>query len=247
MVENARRSPRWLALYSANRVLAFAPSPCIVARHSALDLAAPRRRWRRLHLDPHGFMGVVIALARSPRSCTARAGCTMRGALPSRCGCARALAICSALLLPAPFLLLSRPTPDFADACALPRGPRLLSPAALLLLVPRVHIAISRPKAVMACRRALALKCRLRGCGGIAWSTPFRASFTGAGSVAAACDRDRASSDGVRVSVLRRDPFYCDSVCVTDRRSDPPASSPLRPACRWAFDGVRVRPSPPAS
>ena len=222
LFENARRiaALAWPLYVGQIAVLAFSTVDTVmVARHSALDLAALAVGGAAYISIFIGFMGVVMALGPIASQLYGAGRLHDCGrALHQSMWLALALSVVGSalLLVPEPFLLLSQATPDVAErvrgylaglACALP--------ASLLFASYRAfNIAISRPKAVMALQLgALALKVPLTGLlvFGIAWSTPFGDLHVPALG-ALGCGIATAIVAVVQMvfawRVLRRDPFY---------------------------------------
>ena len=222
LFENARRiaALAWPLYVGQIAVLAFSTVDTVmVARHSALDLAALAVGAAAYISVFIGFMGVVMALGPIASQLYGAGKLHECGrALHQSMWLALALSVVGSalLLVPEPFLLLSQATPDVAErvrgylaglACALP--------ASLMFASYRVfNIAISRPKAVMALQLgALALKVPLTALlvFGIAWSTPFGDLHVPALG-ARGCGIATAIVAVVQMAfawrVLRRDPFY---------------------------------------
>ena len=222
LLENARRiaTLAWPLYVGQVAVLAFSTvDTLMVARHSALDLAALAVGSAAYISIFIGFMGVVMALGPIASQLYGAGRLHDCGrALHQSMWLALALSVVGSTLLlyPEPFLALSQVTPDVAErvrgylaglACALP--------ASLLFSAYRAfNIAVSRPKAVMALQLgALALKVPLTALlvFGIAWSTPvgeIRLPALGA----LGCGLATAIVAIVQMvfawRVLRRDPFY---------------------------------------
>ena len=219
---NARRiaTLAWPLYVGQIAVLAFSTVDTVmVARHSALDLAALAIGASAYVSTFIGFSGVVMALGPIASQLYGS------GRLAD-CGRALHQAIwlalglsgfgCALLLHPEPFLALAQATPDVAErvraylaglACALP--------AALLFTAYRAfNIAVSRPKAVMALQlAALVLKVPLTALlvFGIAWPTPLgelRVPALGALGCGIATAIVAIGQTALAWRVLRRDPFY---------------------------------------
>ena len=222
LFENARRiaALAWPLYVGQIAVLAFSTVDTVmVARHSALDLAALAVGAAAYISVFIGFMGVVMALGPIASQLYGAGKLHECGrALHQSMWLALALSVVGSalLLVPEPFLLLSQATPDVAErvrgylaglACALP--------ASLLFASYRAfNIAISRPKAVMALQLgALALKVPLTGLlvFGLAWSTPLgelRVPALGALGCGIATAIVAVVQMAFAWRVLRRDPFY---------------------------------------
>ena len=222
LLENARRiaALAWPLYVGQIAVLAFSTVDTVmVARHSALDLAALAIGAAAYISIFIGFSGVVMALGPIASQLYGAGRLHDCGrALHQSMWLALGLSVfgCALLLYPEPFLLLSQATPDVAArvraylaglACALP--------AALLFTAYRAfNIAISRPKAVMALQLgALALKVPLTALlvFGVAASTPFgelRLPALGALGCGIATAIVAVCQMTLAWRVLRRDPLY---------------------------------------
>ncbi|MEO7709628.1 MAG: MATE family efflux transporter, partial [Caldimonas sp.] len=222
LLENARRiaTLAWPLYVGQIAVIAFSTvDTLMVARHSALDLAALAVGAAAYISIFIGFMGIVMALGPIASQLYGAGRLHDCGrALHQSMWLALALSVVGSglLLYPEPFLALSQATPDVAErvrgylaglACALP--------ASLLFSAYRAfNIAVSRPKAVMALQLgALALKVPLTALFvfGVAWSTPLgdiRLPALGALGCGIATAIVAVCQMGFAWRVLRRDPFY---------------------------------------
>ena len=220
--QSARRiaALAWPLYVGQVAVLAFSTVDTVmVARHSALDLAALAIGAAAYISIFIGFMGVVMALG--PIS-----GQLYGGGRLLECGRALHQAIwlalalsvigCALLLYPEPFLLLSDASPEVAARVrGYLRGLACALPASLLFSAYRAfNISVSRPKAVMALQvGALALKVPLTALlvFGIALPTPFGDLRVPALGVVG-CGIATATVALVQLvfawRVLVRDPFY---------------------------------------
>jgi len=222
LLESARRiAPlAWPMYVGQVAVLAFGTVDTVmVARHSALDLAALAIGAAAYVSVFIGLMGVIMALgpiagqlygAGRPRE----AGHALHQAM--WLGLALSLVGGALLLFPAPFLRLAQAPADVAERA---RGYMawlaLALPASLLFTAYRAfNIAVSRPKAVMALQvGGLVLKVPLTALlvFGVALPTPFGTLAVpafGAPGCGAATAIVTISQLGVAWWVLRRDPFY---------------------------------------
>ena len=222
LLENARRiaTLAWPLFVGQIAVLAFSTVDTVmVARHSALDLAALAIGASAYISTFIGFSGVVMALGPIASQLYGSGRLVDCGrALQQSIWLALGLSVfgCALLLYPEPFLALSKATPEVAERVRLYlRGLACALPAALLFTAYRAfNIAVSRPKAVMALQlAALALKVPLTALlvFGIAWSTPLgelRLPALGALGCGIATAIVAIGQMALAWRVLRRDPFY---------------------------------------
>ena len=210
----------WPVFVGQVAVLAFSTvDTVLVARHSALDLAALAVGAAAYITVFIGFMGVVLAIGPIVgRLFGAQQWSAAGHEVHQAVWIALALALIGGLLLafPAPFLWLAEATPEVARKV---RGYLLalaLSlPAALLFTVYRgFNTAVSRPKAVMVLQLGgLALKVPLSALlvYGIAWPTPLgelRVPSLGVLGCGIATCIVMWLQAFVALMVLRRDRFY---------------------------------------
>ena len=204
----------WPVFIGQLSVLAFSTvDTLLVARYSSIDLAALAVGSAAYITIFIGFMGVVMAIGPIVGQLfgagqLAQAGRQVHQAVWIALG----LSVLGTLLLvfPAPFLALSKATPEVADKV---RGYLLALafslPASLLFTVYRgFNTAVSRPKAVMALQLGgLALKIPLSAA--LVWGAPALGipsmGVTGCGI--ATCIAMWAQAL-LAFAVLRRDPFY---------------------------------------
>ncbi|MEP7057764.1 MAG: MATE family efflux transporter [Caldimonas sp.] len=201
-------------------VLAFSTIDTVmVARHSALDLAA-------LAVGAAAYISVFIGLAGIVMALGPIAGQLYGAGRLRECGralhqamwLALALSIggCALLLFPQPFLRLAHATPEVAERVrGYTAGLALALPAALLFTAWRsFNIAVSRPKAVMALQLgALVLKLPLTALFvfGLALPTPLgelRVPALGAQGCGFATAIVIALQMALAWRLARRDPFY---------------------------------------
>ena len=201
-------------------VLAFSTVDTVmVARHSALDLAALAVGGAAYISVFIGLMGVVMALG--PIAGQLYGGGKLRDcgrALHQAMWLALALAVigCALLLFPKPFLDLARATPEVESRVrGYLTGLAFALPWALLFTAYRAfNIAVSRPKAVMALQLgALLLKVPLTALlvFGLAVPTPigeWRVPALGAPGCGMATAIVAFCQMAIAWRVLRRDPFY---------------------------------------
>ena len=220
--QSARRiaTLAWPLYVGQIAVLAFSTVDTVmVARHSALDLAALAIGGAAYISVFIGFMGVVLALGPIAGQLYGAGRLHECGrALHQSVWVALGLSVLgSALLLyPEPFLQLSDASPAVAERVrGYLRGLACALPASLLFSAYRAfNIAVSRPKAVMALQvGALALKVPLTALlvFGIALPTPtgeWRLPALGAVGCGIATAIVAAAQALLAWRVLRRDPFY---------------------------------------
>ena len=201
-------------------VLAFSTVDTVmVARHSALDLAALAIGGATYISVFIGLMGMIAALspivgqlygAGRLRECGLALHQAMWLAL------AAAAAGCLLLVFPQPFLVFARASPEVAvKVRGYLLGLAFALPSALLFTAYRsFNIAVSRPKAVMALQLgALALKVPVTALlvFGFVWQTPFgewRLPAYGAPGCGIATALVMTAQMALAWQVLRRDPFY---------------------------------------
>jgi hypothetical protein len=218
--ERARiASLAWPLFFGQLAVLAFSTVDTVMtARSSAADLAALAVGGAVYITVFVGFMGVVLASARSRASCSARASCEEAGRelhqamwLASGCRCSAASCCCSR----SRSSRCRMPRRGARQGARLPRALAFALPSALLFTAFRgFNTAVSRPKVVMALQfGALALKVPLNAllvfgldCG------PAALPALGATGCGIATAIVMAASWRAWL-VLRRDPFYRRSAC----------------------------------
>jgi MATE family multidrug resistance protein len=222
LLQSARRiAPlAWPMYVGQVAVLAFSTVDTVmVARHSALDLAALAIGAAAYISVFVGLMGVVMALG--PIAGQLYGAGRLRDcgrALHQAMWLALSLSIggCALLLFPEPFLGLAHAPAEVAVRVrGYLGGLAFALPAALLFTAYRAfNIAVSRPKAVMALQLgALVLKVPLTGLlvFGLALPTPFgelRIPSFGAPGCGAATAIVMACQMAIAWRVLRRDSFY---------------------------------------
>jgi len=210
----------WPVFVGQVAVLAFGTIDTVmVARTTATDLAA-LAVGAAVYISVFvGLMGIVLAI--SPI-----AGQLFGAGKLHRCGeevqqaiwLALFLALpgCLLLLVPEPFLALSRAEPAVADKVRSYLGGLAfaLPPALVFTAYRGFNVAVSRPKAVMAMQTAgLAFKVPLNAVlvFGIAWPTPFgelRLPALGVAGCALATAIVMWCQLAAALLLLRRDPFY---------------------------------------
>jgi len=222
LLQSARRiAPlAWPMYVGQLAVLAFSTVDTVmVARHSALDLAALAIGGAAYISIFIGLMGVVLALgpiagqlygAGRLRDC----GHSLHQAM--WLGVALSVIGCALLAFPKPFLLLAHAPPDVeAKVRGYLDGLAFALPASLFFTAYRAfNIAVSRPKAVMALQiGALVLKVPLTALFvfGLVLPTPFgtlQVPAWGAPGCGAATAIVMIGQAAAAWFVLRRDPFY---------------------------------------